>query len=147
MAGFNPGDILIDDFTINSPRSGSWQAAPNFLSGDIYETIFAPAVIANFEVIDVQDFLGQLQIAGDETVSFAYRTPNGTASSYQFHLNSVHDVGVEGAMKAKTYKIECVSREALTGQANHVQKTYNLPIDQIVAAIHKDYHKIGRAHV
>jgi hypothetical protein len=133
--GYNPGDILIDDLTVNSPRSGSWQAAPNFLSGDVYETMFAPVVLASFEVLDDKDWLGQLQIAGDETVSFAYRTPSGTSCQYQFHLNSVHDVSVEGALKSKRYKIECITREAMHGQVNHVQKTYNTTIDNIVQDI------------
>ena len=140
MAGYNPGDILIDDITVTSPRSGSWQAAPNFLSFDVFESIFAPAVVATIEVLDDRDFLGKLKIAGDESVSLAFRTPSGMSVKYDFHLNSVKDVGVEGALKSKTYKMECVSREALTGQGNQVQKAYNQPIDQIVSDIHKSFH-------
>lgn len=140
MASFNPGDILVDDITINSPRSGSWQAARDFLSFDIFESIFAPAVMATIEVLDTKDYLGRLKIAGDESVSMAFRTPSGMSVKYDFHLNSVKDVGIEGAMKSKTYKIECVSREALTGQGNQVQKAYNQPIDEIVSDIHKNFH-------
>jgi len=140
MAAHNPGDILIDDLTINSPRSGSWQAAGNFLSFDIFESMFAPAVLGTIEVLDDKDYLGTLKITGDETVSLSFRNPNGTSVSYQFHLNQVQDVGIEGAMKSKTYKLEVVSREALTGQGNQVQKAYNTTIDQIVADLHKNFH-------
>lgn len=140
MAGYNPGDILIDDITITSPRSGSWQAATNFLSLDVFESIFAPAVVATIEVLDTKDFIGKLKIAGDESVTLAFRTPSGTSVKYDFHLNSVKDVTIEGAMKSKIYKIECVSREALTGQGNQVQKAYNTTIDQIVSDLHKNFH-------
>jgi hypothetical protein len=140
MAGFNPGDILIDDVTISSPRNGSWQAARNFLSFDIFESIFAPAVMATIEVLDDKDYIGRLKIAGDESVTLAFRTPSGTSVKYDLHLNSVKDVGIEGAMKSKTYKIECVSREALTGQGNQVQKAYNQPISEIVSDLHKNFH-------
>jgi hypothetical protein len=136
----NPGDFLVNDLTINSPRSGPWQAAPQFLSLDIFESIFAPAVLATIEVLDDKDYLGNLKIAGDETVSLSYSTPNGASVSYQFHLNQVQDMGIEGAMKSKTYKLECVSREALTGQGNQVQKAYNTTVDQIVADIHNNFH-------
>ena len=140
MAGYNPGDILIDDITITSPRSGSWQAAPNFLSLDVFESIFAPAVMSTIEILDAKDFIGKLKIAGDESVTLAFRTPSGTSVKYDFHLNSVKDVSIEGAMKSKIYKIECISREALTGQGNQVQKAYNTTIDQIVSDLHKNFH-------
>jgi hypothetical protein len=136
----NPGDILIDDLTISSPRSGNWQAAGQFLSMDIFESIFAPAVLATIEVLDDKDYLGNLKIAGDESVSLTFRTPNGVSVSYNFHLNQAQDVGIEGAMKSKTYKLECITREAMTGQGNQVQKAYNTTIDQIVADLHKNFH-------
>lgn len=138
--GYNPGDILIDDITISSPRNGSWQAAPNFLSFDVFESIFAPVVMATIEVLDDKDYIGTLKIAGDESVSLSYRVPSGTSVRYDFHLNSVKEVSVEGAMKSKIYKIECVSREALTGQGNQVQKAYNQPISDIVSDIHNNFH-------
>jgi hypothetical protein len=138
--GYNPGDILIDDITVSSPRSGSWQAAPHCLSFDVFESIFAPAVLGSIEVLDDKDYLGKLKIAGDESVSLAFRTPTGMSVKYSFHLNSIKEVSVEGAMKAKVYKMECISREALTGQGNQVQKAYNTTIDKIISDIHKNFH-------
>ena len=138
--GYNPGDILIDDITVSSPRSGSWQAAPYCLSFDVFESIFAPAVMGTIEVIDDKDYLGTLKLAGDESVSLSFRTPNGISVRYNFHLNSVKDVSIEGAMKSKLYKMECITREALTGQGNQVQKAYKTTIDNIVSDIHKNFH-------
>jgi len=135
MAGFNPGDILIDDITLISPRNGTWQMAPNFISADITETIFTPAVLAYIEVLDDKDKLGTLKLAGDEQVNFSFRKPNGQSASYQFHLNSVKDVGIQGAMKSKSYKLECITRESFHGQVNHVQRAYNTPISEMIKDI------------
>jgi hypothetical protein len=135
MAGFNPGDVFIDTIMIVSPRSNSWNMAPNFISGDVLETIFSPSVTATIHVFDDSDYLGNLQLAGDELVNFTFRTPNGVTANYSLHLNSVKNVEIKGAMKSKTYELECLSREAMTGQANYHQKSYNTTIDSIIQDI------------
>lgn len=132
MASFNPGDVFVDNITIVSPRTPSWNMAQNFLSASILETIFTPGVMGEIEVIDTEDFLGKLKLAGDELVQFQFTKPNGISASYMFHLNSIKDVTIVGSMKTKTYKLEVVSREVLTGQAKYVQKGYNDTIDNIV---------------
>jgi methionine aminopeptidase len=139
MAGFNPGDILVDDLTLVSPRTSSWQLGPNFLSAEITETIFTPIVLAYIEVVDDRDYVGTLQLQGDEQVNFSFRNPAGTKVNYAFHLNSIKDVGIWGPMKSKVYKLECVTREAMYGQVNHVQKTYNTTIGDMVQQVIKDY--------
>lgn len=135
MSGYNPGDVFIDNIMIVSPRSNSWNMAGNFLSADILETIFTPSVTATIEVFDDQDYLGQLQLAGDELVKFTFRTPNGGSADYSLHLNSIKNVEIQGAMKSKVYQLECLSREAMTGQANHHQKAYNTTIDNMIKDI------------
>ena len=142
MASFNPGDILIDKIQIVSPRTSSWNLAPNFLSCDIFESIFTPAVLAYIEVLDDRDYLGTyIKLAGDELLNFSFRVPirqNEKRVDYSFHLNSVKDISVEGANKSKVYKLECISRESLTGQVNYVQKAYDGTIDEMVDDIVKN---------
>lgn len=140
MASFNPGDIFIDNLMIVSPRTTSWNMARNFLSCNILETIFIPAVTAEIEIVDDQDYIGKLKIAGDEQVAFTMRKPNGIPVSYNFHLNSVKEVEPYGALKSKVYKLDCITRESLSGQANHVQKAFNTTIDQIIQDLHKNFH-------
>jgi hypothetical protein len=139
MTSFNPGDVEIQDLTISSPRNGSWQAAFNCLTVDIFESIFAPTVMATIVIFDDLDNIGRMQIAGDETVSLYIYNPNGESFGYEFHLNSVKNIESKGALKSKQYSIECVSREALTGQSNQVQKAYNDTVDGIVADLHYSY--------
>jgi len=141
MAGYNPGDLLIDDLTISSPTKGTWQAAPNFLSGNVTETMFTPVVLAHINVLDDRDWLGDLKtLKGDETVTFTYRNPAGTRASYNFHLNSVKDIESQGPEASKTYTLECVTREPLHAQVNHVQRSYNTTIGEMIADIvQKDF--------
>ena len=132
MAGQNPGDIFVDVVSISSPRSGSMNMAANFLSAVVNETIFTPGVTAEIEVLDQEDYLGKLKIAGDELVTFQFRKPDGATAKYDMHLNSVREVEVKGAMKTKIYKLDCVSRETLAGQGKYVQKAYNTTIGSII---------------
>lgn len=132
MAGQNPGDVFVDVVQISSPRSQSWNMAANFLSARVDETIFTPGVVAEIEVLDQEDYLGQLKIAGDELVTFQFRKPDGATAKYDMHLNSVKEIEVKGAMKTKVYKLDCVSRETLAGQGKYVQKAYNTTIADIV---------------
>jgi hypothetical protein len=137
MAGQNPGDVFVDVVQITSPRTRSWNMAANFLSARVDETIFTPGVVAEIEVLDQEDYLGQLKIAGDELVTFQFRKPDGATCKYDMHLNSVKEVEVKGAMKTKVYKLDCVSRETLAGQGKYVQKAYNTTIANIVQDLFK----------
>ena len=137
MAGQNPGDVFVDVVQISSPRSRSWNMAANFLSAVVNETIFTPGVTAEIEVVDQEDYIGQLKIAGDELVTFQFRKPDGATAKYDMHLNSVKEVEIKGAMKTKIYKLDCVSRETLAGQGKYVQKAYNTTIGGIVQDLFK----------
>ena len=55
MAGFNPGDVIVNNLTVVSPRSNSWNMAPNFLQANILESIFNSSITATIEVLDDQE--------------------------------------------------------------------------------------------
>ena len=137
MANQNPGDVFVDTVLISSPRTRSWNMAANFLSARVDETIFTPGVTAEIEVLDQEDYIGQLKIAGDELVTFQFRKPGGATAKYEMHLNSIKEVEIKGAMKTKIYKLDCVSRETLAGQGKYVQKAYNTTIGDIVQDLFK----------
>ena len=132
----NPGDIFVDVLTINSQRTSGINMARNFLSGEVTETIFTPGVTASIKVLDQEDYLGQLKLAGDEGVTFQFRKPQGGTAKYEFHLNSCKDVSDNSNKKYKIYELDCISRETLKGQTNHIQKGYNTTIEDIVKDLH-----------
>lgn len=141
MTGYNPGDILVDKLTVSSGR-GSLDLAKAFVSASVYESIFTPGIVADINVLDQDDQLGQLKISGDETIEFSFSAPGGDSATYKLALHKLDDVkSSTGAQKSKTYILKCVSEEALHSKTNHVQKSYNTQIHEMVKDMHKTYMK------
>lgn len=139
--GFNPGDISVDTVLITSPLSGSWDARASMLTASILETIFTPGVSAEIKVVDTDDWIGQLQLQGTETVFFQItKLTDGSPLYYDLHLNSVRQVEIQGSAKAKTYMLSCISREAISGRIINVQESYKMPISSIVQEV---FSKLG----
>jgi len=139
--GFNPGDISVDTVLITSPLSGSWDARASMLTASILETIFTPGVSAEIKVVDTDDWIGQLQLQGTETVFFQItKLTDGSPLYYDLHLNSVRQVEIQGSAKAKTYMLSCISREAISGRIINVQESYKMPISSIVQEV---FFKLG----
>jgi len=131
--GFNPGDISVDTVLITSPLSGSWDARVSMITASILETIFTPGVSAEIKVVDMDDWIGRLQLQGTETVYFQItKLTDGSTLYYDLHLNSVRQVEIQGSAKAKTYMLSCISREVISGRIINVQQSYNMPISSIV---------------
>jgi hypothetical protein len=138
--GYNPGDILIDDFTVSSAR-GTLDLAKSFVSASIYESIFTPGIMADVDVLDTDDQLGQIKITGDETVTLSFKAPGGEAANYKFALHALDDVNMTGSQKSKTYKLKLVSEEALHAKTNTVQKSYMTTVSHVIHDIHENYLK------
>lgn len=130
---FNPGDVTINALTLTSPRTGVWNMLNNFLSANVLETIFTAGIMAEIEVIDYFDSLGTYQVAGDEVINFAFTPGNGGASAnYTLQLSNVKEIEDHGALRTKTFKLVCVAKETMAGQATYAQKGYNTQVSGIV---------------
>lgn len=140
MAGYNPGDIFVDDLTVTSDN-GSLNLASSFVEASVFESIFTPGITADIKVLDTDDQLGQLKLRGGETVTFSFKPPGGMSADYKFALESLDDIKSEGTQKAKTYLLRCVSEETLHAKSNVVQKSYKKDIAGMVEDIHKNYMK------
>lgn len=137
--GYNPGDIIIDSFSVSSSR-GTLNLATSFVSASIFESIFTPGIIGDIVVFDTDDQLGQLKLSGDETVELSYKAPGGESANYKFALHALDDLNA-GSQKSKSYTLKVVSEEALHAKTNFVQKSYNSTISDMVKDIHKNYMK------
>jgi hypothetical protein len=136
--GYNPGDILIDTFTVSSDR-GSLDLAKSFVSASIYESIFTPGIVGDIVVLDTDDQLGKLEISGDETVEISFMAPGGESANYIFALHALDDVKPTSGQKSKTYTLKVVSEEALYCKTNYVQKSFTTQISGMVQTIFTDY--------
>lgn len=136
--GYNPGDILIDTFTVSSDR-GTLDLAKAFVSASIYESIFTPGIVGDIVVLDTDDQLGKLEISGDETVEISFMAPGGESANYIFALHALDDVKPTSGQKSKTYTLKVVSEEALYSKTNYVQKSFTTQISEMVQTIFTDY--------
>lgn len=143
MSDYNPGDVLVQTFTLTA-SSGSLDLSNIFLSANIYESIFTPGIVGEFEILDTEDYVGQLHLSGGESIVFTFAPPSENYITYNFSLNSIDEVETLGSMKAKVFKLCCVSTEALAARTNHVQKSYNTQISNMIPDIFSNFLKSGK---
>lgn len=135
---YNPGDIFIEYFTLNSPR-GFLDMTKIFQMGEIYESIYNPGIVGHFTVVDTDDYLGQFKVAGDETVQISFLPPGGETTIYKLNLNAIEDITNAGSMKAKMYRLVCISKEAMEARTNPVTKSWQTQISNMIGDIFKNY--------
>lgn len=134
-SSFATGDVAFRCVVSGSFGGGGWNCSKNMLSAQITESIFTPSVEGEFEIIDYLDILGKLQLDGSEMLSFTFTNANTRATgTYNLVINSRREIQIEGAMKSKTYRLSCISRELLMGQANIVLKDYPMSLISAAAA-------------
>src|SRR5574337_618463 len=127
MSSYVPGDVIINNCMINSPR-GSLNLTQGFMSSRVYESIFTQNNICEIDVFDTDDAISQLPILGDETISFSFNAPGTPTLNYTFALDKAELVDITGTQKGKQYILHGVGQETLQSKANYVQKSYNTDI-------------------
>ena len=76
MDSYVPGDFKVNSFSIKGLKVDH-----GFISGSVYESIFMPCVVAEFNLRDTDDALfGGLNLSGGEPISFEFQTPGGEKS-------------------------------------------------------------------
>lgn len=122
---FNPGDIEVVELKVKTNGGDPMDFARSFISFDIYESIFAPGIIAYISILDTRNIVNEAKLAGGEEVSFAFATPGGQSAEYKFVLNSIKDAEAPPGQKSKSYRLECVSQEAFDARSQYVSKKYD----------------------
>jgi len=128
MAAYNPGDLKV--YTLNI---AGIEFAQSFISFDVYESIRTPGIVANFVILDTENYIFQNKIAGGEDVELVFSSPGGEIIDYKFKINSIKEISSSPNLRAKTYQVECVSEEALNAKDRYVSKVYpnNLYSDMV----------------
>lgn len=125
LNAYQPGDLIINSMSIagRSITSG-------FISGSIYESIFTPCVVAEFNVRDNDDALfASLNLSGGEPFNIVFQAPGGEKASYKFLVNKVQNLEPSGQYKSRTFTLICASEEAFYAAGGHdvngyIQKSY-----------------------
>ena len=143
MSNYNPGDVFVDYFILNSPR-GVLDLTTIFLNAEIYESIYNPGIVGHFTIVDTEDYIGNLKFSGDETVEFSFLPPGGSTTTYKLNLNSVEDITTKGSMKTKVYTLVCLSKEPFEARTNIVTKSWNTQISNMVGDVFKNFLNSGK---
>jgi hypothetical protein len=136
----NAGDVVIDTLLLAGPR-GSFDMKDILIKGNVYESIFQKGTFATFQILDIDDAIGDMLLSGEESVIFQFHhiaPPEEEIqyANYFFSINKCSIVqGSQGLQKAKTYTIECVSPETLRARAGLIQKGWESPVSSIVGDI------------
>jgi len=126
MSGYNPGDVEVIELKVTPNAGQDVDFTRSFITFDIYESIFAPGIIAYITILDTNNIVNEVKLAGGENVSFAFSTPGGPTAEYKFVLNAIKDSRAPSGQKSKSYTLECVSQEAFDARSKYVSKKYDL---------------------
>jgi hypothetical protein len=108
LNSYQPGDLIINSMTIagRTIKSG-------FISGSIYESIFTPCVVAEFNVRDTDDALfAGLNLSGGEPFTITFQAPGGQQAAYKFLINKAQNLAPSSQYKSRTFTLICASEEA-----------------------------------
>lgn len=135
---YQSGSIDINTLILFSSR-GTLDLSKSLVSVSIYESIFTPGTICDLKVIDTKDQLGEMRLAGDETLLFEYSIPGTVTASFLFAIHELSDLGTLGSQKAKQYTLKGVSEEAMHSKTNYIQKSYDTLCSDMVEDIFRNY--------
>lgn len=137
MTAYNPGDILVNSLIVNKLNY-----TKNFISFDIYETIYRPGMVLKLTILDPADYLGQQKLSGGEKIGMSFNHPGGSAADYEFIVNRVENISSPPGQKAKSYTIEAISEEIFNSRDKYVSKSYdNKQFSQMVEDVFKEFLK------
>lgn len=147
LNSYQPGDFIINNMTLAGRKVSS-----GFISGSIYESIYTPCVVAEFNMRDNDDALfGGLNASGGEPLNITFQVPGGQMASYKFLINKVQNLEPSNQYKSRTFTLVCASEEAFYAAGGHdshgyIQKSYKgKQISANVQDVLKSYLKTSKA--
>jgi hypothetical protein len=146
LNSYTPGDFIINEMSIAGRAINN-----GFISGSIYESIFMPCVVAEFNVRDTEDALfSGLNLSGGESFNITLQTPGGKKTPYKFLVNKPENLQPSAGMKSRTMTLICTSEEAFYAAGGvsvngYLQKSYkSKPISYDVQDVLKSYLKTSK---
>lgn len=125
LNAYQPGDLIINSMSIAGRNITS-----GFISGSVYESIYTPCVVAQFNVRDNDDALfSGLNLSGGEPFNIVFQAPGGEKASYKFLVNKVENLAPSPQYKSRTFTLICASEEAFYAAGGqdtngYIQKSY-----------------------
>lgn len=108
---------------------------PKVVSFQYYESLFSPIVTANLAMVDTEGTISDLQLNGEESVSFSIRSKLGIIDfdKYPLYLNTAPVAGKDANREAVLMSL--MSRYAITNEKSTISRTYSGKISDSVRRI------------
>lgn len=105
----------------------------------VYESMCKPYITSNITVIDNNNIINQLNLAGGEPVNFAFDAGDNVYRQKQ-HILSVTGQPTEKNKRVQVYEIATVGPSYVKDRASLVQESYkNTPATSVAEKIHNTY--------
>lgn len=138
----NPGDVVISQLELISPRGIVVSLKEFLVELNIYESMFSPTLTGSIILSDSRNLLKELPILGEELLVVEIRTPTfgKDLSIYKtFRVYSVKDKVYSGDGSAQLYKLNFSSVELFRDISNNISKSYAGKIPDIISNIYYEY--------
>lgn len=125
-----PGDVEVTRLVV---YGRNWMDLTQaFIDLSVYESVLAPAVVAELRVRDDKDLASILPLVGEERVEVEFAAPGGPPASYLFHVDTMVEGRDSMSQRDRFFTLRCVSVEFVDNAATWVQKSYNAELSSVV---------------
>lgn len=137
-----PGDVIIDEITLQSYTGFKMSLAGLFDNFTIYEDIYSNFMSGSITLIESMNIVKHFPIIGAETLTIVYRTPWGGKNPVRLTFRTFKiSAQVETSQQAnQLVRIEFVSPQAIWSMQSKVSKSYKaMRVSDMVNSIYRDY--------
>jgi hypothetical protein len=123
---FDAGDVIIvgDQIIIESFTGKQLNIRNLVKSFDVFESLNNSTLTADFYIADGIELLNYFPVAGEETITVTFQTPNRKALTYKFFVESIVGQKSNDTSVSKTYILRCVTKDFLKNSYTVYTKRY-----------------------
>lgn len=137
-----PGDVVIDEITLESHTGFKMSLKGLFENFMIYEDMFSSCMSGSITLINSFNIVKNFPIIGAETLTIVYRTPmiGSKPVKLVFRTYKISVLSETSQESAQLVRVEFISHEAIKSMQTKISKSYkNMPVSKMVENIYDEY--------
>jgi hypothetical protein len=137
-----PGDVMIDEITLQSHTGFKMSLKGIFESITIYEDMFSNVMSGSISLINSYNIVKNFPIIGAETLTISYRTPmiGSEPVKLVFRTYKISLLSETLQESNQLVRVEFISHEAIKSMQKKISKSYkNMPVSRMVRNIYDEY--------
>lgn len=137
-----PGDVVIDDITLQSHTGFKMSLKGIFENVMIYEDIFSNTMSGSITLINSFNIVKNFPIIGAETLTVVYRTPmiGSPPVKLVFRTYKISLLSETAQESNQLVRVEFISHEGIKNTQKKISKSFrNMPVSKMVENIYDEY--------